>query len=75
MINAKETEKILGIFFAECFEFWRFNGSDDRQAFENALQDIKGINHDPNSPHGDLLDKEAKEKFIHYREVDLGILR
>lgn len=75
MINKEETERILDIFFRECFQFWRHSGSEEREAFENALQDIKGIKRDPNSPCGDLLDDEAKQKFIFYREVDLGMHR
>jgi len=72
MIDAKETEKILDKFFRECWRFWRLRGNTSRQSFENALKDIRNIKHNPYVPTGDLLNEEAKQKFIHYREIDLG---
>ena len=72
MVNAKETERILDKFFKECFNFWKRQGNTDRRSFENALKDIKNIKCDPYTPTGDLLNEEIKQKFIRYREIDLG---
>lgn len=72
MVDAKETERILDKFFKECFNFWKLQGNTSRQSFENALKDIRDIKRDPYVPTGDLLDEEAKQKFIRYREMDLG---
>ena len=47
--------------------------NDEREAFERALNDTRRIMTDPFSPCGDRLDVETKEKFIKYREMDLGM--
>ena len=73
MLNEKTTELILETFFRDCLRFWRKNTNDEREAFEKALNDTKGITKDPFSPCGDKLDEETKEKFIKYREMDLGM--
>lgn len=72
MLTAKETEKVLKKFFLECWRFWKLRGNTERQSFENALEDVKRLKHDPYVPTGDLLNEEAKQKFIRYREMDLG---
>ena len=72
MVDAKETERILDKFFRECWKYWKLKGNTDRTSFENALEDVRRLKHDPYVPTGDLLDEEAKNKFIHYREMDLG---
>ena len=69
MMGAKETEAILEQFFVECMVFWKHNGKTERIAFENALHDIEGIHHNPYEPHGDLLDIDAREKFIQYKKM------
>ena len=72
MLTAKETEKVMEKFFNSSLSFWRQIEVDERQAFENALYDTKNIKTDPFVPCGKKLDEEAKQKFIHYREMDLG---
>lgn len=73
MVNQKDTMYLLERFFGKSFEFWINEGKDDREAFESALDETKGISTNPFSPQGDKLDPEAKAKFIKYREMDLGI--
>ena len=72
MLTAQETEKVLDKFFRECWRFWKLRENTDRQSFENALKDTRNLKHNPYVPTGDLLDEEAKQKFIRYREMDLG---
>lgn len=73
MLNSKETYVVLEKFFNDCLRFWRgHHGFDERKAFEFALDDVKGLRHDPFVPCGKELDVETKEKFIKYREMDLG---
>ena len=71
MIDAKETEIILNQFFTECVAFWKRNGKTERESFENALHDIEDIKHNPYTPHGDLLDVDAREKFINDKKLNL----
>ena len=75
MLNAHETQLAMERFFKGCLDFWRRNTDDDRVAFEKALNDVRGITTDPFDPFGKKLDVETKEKFIKYREMDLGIVR
>ena len=72
MLSAKETEIVMEKFFNDSVGFWKRIGFDDRQAFEAALDDVKKATTNPFSPRGDKLDVETKNKFIHYREMDLG---
>lgn len=72
MLSVKETEIRLENFFKDCLAFWKREGYDDREAFELALSDTKTIKKDPFSPMGEELDAETKNKFIHYRTMDLG---
>jgi hypothetical protein len=72
MLNHEETYKILGEFFNDCVRFWILKGVKDyKEAFALAIKDVKNIKHNPYSPHGELLDVEAKELFIKYRKMDL----
>lgn len=73
MLNQRDTQLVMENFFRDCLNFWRRSTNDEREAFENALNDIRRITTDPFSPCGDKLDVETKEKFIKYREMDLGM--
>lgn len=53
--------------------FWERQGYDERKAFIKALNEIAEMTTDPSSPFGERLDEETKEKFIKYREMDLGM--
>lgn len=72
MLNEHETQLALEHFFRDCQNFWRRTIDDEREVFEKALNDTRRITTDPFSPCGKKLDVEAKEKFIKYREMDLG---
>lgn len=72
MLTAKETELVMERFFNDCLHFWKGRGVDDREAFENSVADVKTLKTDPFVPCGKKLDEEAKQKFIKYREMDLG---
>lgn len=73
MLSKHETLVIMDDFFRDCLGFWRRNVDDEREAFENALNDVRCITTNPFSPHGDKLDVEAKAKYIKNRELDLRI--
>lgn len=75
MLNEQETQLVMENFFRDCLNFWRRSTNDEREAFEKALNDTRCIMTDPFSPCGDKLDVVTKEKFIKYREMDLGIAR
>ena len=75
MLNEHETQLAMEHFFKDCLNFWRRNTNDERVAFEKALDDTRRITTDPFSPCGKKLDVETKNKFIKYREMDLGIVR
>lgn len=72
MLTAKETELIMDKFFGECVRFWQMQGNDERKAFENAIEDIERLKHDPYVPRGELLDEETKNLYVGYRKMDLG---
>ena len=72
MVNAHDTQKILECFFNDCYKYWLRNGYEERESFELALNDIRAVKRNPFVPCGDELDLEVKEKFIHYKEMDLG---
>jgi hypothetical protein len=74
MLNAHETQLILEQHFKDCKNYWLRSGycKDEREAFVNAIDDIKALKRNPFVPCGDLLDVETKEKFIKYRIQDLG---
>ena len=75
MLTTHETELAMEHFFKDCYNFWMRSTNDERGAFEKALNDVRGITTDPFDPFGKKLDVETKEKFIKYREMDLGIVR
>ena len=75
MLNEKETQLVLQQFFMECLGFWNRSLSDERIAFEYAIDDVRGLKKDPYSPQGQALDLDVKERFIKYREMDLGNMR
>lgn len=71
MLGKKETELILVRYFRDCLKFWQSVVSDEREAFQNALDDIRSVKKDPFFPMGKELDIETKKQFIKYRELDL----
>lgn len=75
MLSKQETQLVLEQFFGDCNNYWLRSGycKDEREAFENALDDIKTLRRDPFSPCGEELNQEAKAEFIKYRKQDLGI--
>ena len=73
MLNEQETQLVIENFFRDCLNFWRRSTNDEREAFEKALSDTRGITTDPFSPCGKKLNVETKNKFIKYREMDLGM--
>lgn len=75
MLNEKETQLVLQQFFMECLGFWQRSLSDERQAFKYAIDDVRGLKKDPYSPQGKELNTDVKERFIKYRELDLGNIR
>ena len=72
MLTENETQIALEHFFNDCVNFWKGQGYEYKEAFELAIEDTIKITTDPFSPHGDKLDVDTKEKFIYYREMDLG---
>ena len=72
MLNEHETQLVMEHFFRDCQNFWRRTINDEREVFENALNDTRRITTNPFSPCGDKLDMETKEAFIRYRMQDLG---
>lgn len=73
MLNEHDTQLVIEHFFRDCQNFWRRTTNDEREVFEKALNDVRSITTDPFSPRGKKLNVETKEKFIRYREMDLGI--
>jgi len=73
MLNEHDTQLVMEHFFRDCQNFWRRTINDEREVFEKALNDMRNITTDPFSPYGKKLNVETKEKFIRYREMDLGI--
>lgn len=73
MLNEKETELVLEETFRNNRRFWERQGYDERDAFIKALNEVAEMATDPSSPCGEKLDVRTKEKFIKYREMDLGM--
>ena len=73
MLNKHDTQLVVENFFKDCQNFWRRTINDEREVFAKALRDVSTLTADPNSPYGEVLDEETKEKFIKYREMDLGM--
>ena len=64
MIGKEETTYLLNKFFEDCFAFWINEGKDDKEAFELALKETDQVTCNPFTPSGDLLDFDAKQKYI-----------
>ena len=75
MLNIKETKKLLKELSWEYYEFWanELNTDDDKEVWPNVIKDLEGTNHDPFSPQGELLDKDAKAEFMKELKLNLGI--
>ena len=73
MLNQHDTQLVMERFFKDCQNFWRRTINDEREVFERALNDTRRITTDPFSPCVKKLDVKTKEKFIKYREMDLGM--
>lgn len=73
MLNEHETQLVLEESMRDSINFWERQGLDEREAFIKALDEIAVMTSDPNSPYGEKLDVVTKKKFIHYRNMDLGI--
>ena len=75
MLNIKETKKLLKELSWEYYEFWanELNTDDDKEVWPNVIKDLEGTNHDPFSPQGELLDKDAKAEFMKELKQNLGI--
>lgn len=61
MKNYEQTIQICENFYPHCIRFWE----QQRHSFPEsmALGDISRLEHDPTSPNGDKLDKEAVIAF------------
>lgn len=64
MIGKEETIDLLNNFFEDCFAFWVRQGKKNREAFELALNETSQVQRNPFSPMGDLIDQDAKQKYI-----------
>ena len=73
MLNERETILVLEEAMRGNMGFWERQGYDEREAFIKALEEIEDMTTDPASPFGEKLDVATKQKFIHYRKLDLGI--
>ena len=75
MLNKKETKRLLKEFAWSCYEFWanELNTDDDKEVWTNVIRDLECTNHDPFSPKGEELDKNAKTEFMKELRINLGI--
>lgn len=73
MLNEKETILVLDEAMRNNRRFWERQGCDEREAFIKALNEVAEMTTDSSSPCGEKLDVQTKEKFIKYREMDLGM--
>ena len=73
MLTERETLLVLEKSMMNNRRFWERQGYDEREAFIKALNEVAEMTTDPSSPFGERLDEETKEKFIKYREMDLGM--
>ena len=73
MLNERETILALEEAMRNNRRFWERQGYDEREAFIKALNEVAEMTTDPSSPFGEKLDEETKEKYIKYREMDLGM--
>lgn len=74
MLNAQETQLVMEKHFKACFRYWLTSGccKDKREAFANAIDDVRNMKRDPFTMQGEELDIETRDKFVRYREQDLG---
>ena len=75
MLNAQETQLVMEKHFRACFNFWKKSGycKDEREAFANAIDDVRNMKRNPLTMQGEELDIETRDKFVRYREKDLGV--
>ena len=75
MLNKKETKRLLKEFAWSCYEFWanELNTDDDKEVWPKVIRDLECTNHNPFSPQGEELDKDAKAEFIKQLKPDLDI--
>lgn len=75
MLNAKETKRSLKEFAWENYEFWanELNTDDDKEVWPKVIRDLECTNHNPFSPQGEELDKDAKAEFIKELKQNLSI--
>lgn len=74
------TEHILNTFYDNCLAFWnREEGRNSGFALANtperlAVQDVSLLEHDPITPHGELVDKATKQAWLKEKEEELDVL-
>lgn len=73
MLNERETILALEEAMRGNRRFWERQGYDEREAFIKTLDEIAEITTDPSSPYGEKLDVKAKEKFLYYERMNLGL--
>ena len=73
MLNERETILALEEAMRGNRRFWERQGYDEREAFIKALDETAEITTDPSSPCGEKLDVKAKEKFLYYERMNLGL--
>lgn len=75
MLSAQETQLVMEKHFRACYRYWLTSGysKDKREAFANAINDVRNIKRNPLTMQGEELDIETRDKFVRYREQDLGI--
>lgn len=72
MLNKEQTNLVLEKHFNACYNYWKLTVNDDRKAFANAIEDIRHMHHDPFTMSGEEIDIDTRDKFVRYREQDLG---
>lgn len=78
-MNREQTLKVLEEHFNSCVRFWLHDkqsgtNGDERQAYINAMEDIKNIQYNPfciQAKAENLLDQEAVKEFKKYRLMDI----
>lgn len=72
-MTVKETVKALIPFYIECADFWKRNGTDTEEAVRRALIDVGNLEHDPYSPNGRPLHKDAQYYLVKYFEEECNL--
>lgn len=72
MLNAHQTQLIMERHFKSCYNFWLRTVHNEREAYINAIEDVRNMKHDPFSPCGEEIDIETRDAFVRYREQDMG---